>query len=159
MGEIYGTFRRIVRSVTHHREDDIYTALVDLDGDGSDEMFVVFLATYHCGNRGECPAGLYRRLAGAWKLIGTPDLPINRRAGIPFVFVEDATHNGWRIFNTGDYRYCWNPAADLTFRWRADPFDVVRWLDGEPGYDDLVAAGTPCPSGDSGSAAQDGATR
>lgn len=115
------TLHRIFRD-WRYDATDFDTALVDLDGDGMDEIFVALDSLVFCGNIPWCLTGLYRRAGDDWRLIGAFDLPrMWNRTDTPFLFLEDRTHMGWRVFHNGASRYCWTDAPDPTQPSKATP--------------------------------------
>lgn len=119
--------------------------LVDLDGDGTDEVLVHAATSYWCGNMPTCRASVYTPRDGGWRYIGRVSVREGRYPVIAYAVVEDHFHKSWRTLNDGEFRYCWvaDPEGSKV-EVRGDQFKMPRAA-GEPGYHWAVHMNEQCP--------------
>ena len=119
--------------------------LVDLNGDGTDEVLVHGSWSYSCGNSPSCDASVYMRKNGVWNFIGEVGILESLYPNTAHVFVGGRFHQGWRTLNAREYRYCWvkkSPAPILSTD--KDQF-LMPHVPGQPGYFWNVLINEECP--------------
>ena len=128
------------------REGLLSYGLVDLNNDGVDEVLVRAATSFFCGNNPTCPASVYMRENGEWRVIG--DVYV-RESSYPIdahIFVEDNYHQGWRTLNNaGKYRYCWVKKSRVPLDSTEEDDFLMPHVPGNPGYFWSVLIKDDCP--------------
>lgn len=119
--------------------------LVDLNGDGVDEILVRGVSSYWCGNRPTCNASVYTPKDGGWRYIGDVPVRDGHYPAIAYAIVEDLFHNGWRVINDGEMRHCWVADPEKSGIIVSKDAYLMPRDAGEPGYYWSIQMKEPCP--------------
>ena len=127
------------------REGLLSYGLIDLNGDGIDEVLVRAATAYWCGNMPTCDASVYMRENGAWQFIGDVSVRHSLPPNDSHIFVEDNYHQGWRTLNAGEYRDCWVKKSRIPAGVSDNDDFLMPHVPGQPGYFWSVYMKDECP--------------